>query len=168
MRQPAWIDWLIGFGAGFFILALLVSAIFDPTIRVLHTLQALIYVAVIVLTRRRSAWGYGAGFFIATFWNYTNLFVTNFISNGVQQVLAWMHTGHLRRPDQLIALIAAAGHFAMIAGCVAGLWWIRPRGRQIAESCAGGLVAIGFFVLIIFTTGRQYVPLVKRIFHLQA
>jgi hypothetical protein len=50
-------QWTIEIGAWFFILCLFISAIFDPTIRVLHTLQALIYLAVILLTRRRSAWG---------------------------------------------------------------------------------------------------------------
>lgn len=49
-------------GAGLFLLALVVSAILVPDLRVLHSLQALIYVAVIVLARRNSAWGYGAGF----------------------------------------------------------------------------------------------------------
>jgi hypothetical protein len=43
---------------------------------------------------------------------------------------------------------------------------LRPRGRQFAAFLAGGVLAIGFFVLIIFTTGRQYVPLVRKIFHL--
>lgn len=73
-RPPAWVRFPVYWGAGFFTLALALSAIFDPSIRVLHTLQALIYLAVIWLVRRSSSWGYGAGFFIAVLWNYTNLY----------------------------------------------------------------------------------------------
>jgi hypothetical protein len=47
-----------------FVLGLAVSAIFAPEWRVLHVLQSLIYVAVIALARRRSAWGFGAGLLI--------------------------------------------------------------------------------------------------------
>jgi hypothetical protein len=41
--NPAWINTSILIGAGFVIFALFVSAVFDPKIRLLHTLQALIY-----------------------------------------------------------------------------------------------------------------------------
>ena len=74
LANPVWVDRFILVGAGLFIFALVVSAIFDPTIRVLHAFQMLIYVAVIVLTRRGSAWGFGAGYIIGAFWNYINLF----------------------------------------------------------------------------------------------
>jgi hypothetical protein len=71
----------------FFIFALFLSAVFEPAIRVLHFLQALICVAVVVLTRRNSPWGYGAGVIVSAFWNYINLFVTTFIRNGVEQLM---------------------------------------------------------------------------------
>src|SRR5262245_20404561 len=118
--QPRWIRFLIVAGAGCFIFALLVSAIFDPTIRLLHLLQALIYVAVIVLARRSSPWGFGAGFTISLFWNYINLFVTTFIAAGLRQLWALLSTGHLARPDLFIAVIAAGGHVLLIVGCAAG------------------------------------------------
>ena len=63
--EPRWIRASILVGSGCFIFALFLSAVFDPKIRLLHTLQALIYFAVIVLTRRNSAWGFGAGCIIA-------------------------------------------------------------------------------------------------------
>ena len=168
MRSKAssrsWIQWSIDFGAGFFLLALVLSAVFDPRIRVLHTLQALIYIAVIVLTRRLSAWGFGAGFFIAAFWNYTNLFVTTFVRAGADQLMLLLHTGRLRRPDLLVALVAAFGHFLMMVACAVGWVRLRPGGRQTGEFVLGGVLAIGFFVLIIFATGRQYIPLVRHVF----
>jgi hypothetical protein len=85
-------------GAGFFIFALVLSAVFDPRIRLLHVLQALIYVAVIALAWKRSPWGFGAGFFIAMFWNYINLFVNTFFKAGVQQLSNFLRTGQLQRP----------------------------------------------------------------------
>lgn len=163
---PLWALVAIQAGAGFFIFALVVSAIFDPTIRVLHTLQALIYVAVIVLARRGSAWGYGAGFTIAMFWNYTNLFVTTFIAAGLHQLGMLLQTGRLGRPDLLIALFAAFGHVLMIVGCLAGLLRLRPKLRQGVEFIAGGILAVAYFAIIILTTGTQYIPLLKRVFHI--
>src|SRR5215475_14165232 len=55
-------------GATLFLVALLVSAIVVPELRLLHLMQALIYVAVIVLARRNSPWGFGAGFAISIVW----------------------------------------------------------------------------------------------------
>ncbi|HEY0780821.1 MAG TPA: hypothetical protein VGE98_00085 [Thermoanaerobaculia bacterium] len=165
-RSPRWLRAAIVGGAAFFIVALVVSAVFDPKIRVLHFLQALIYVAVIVLVRRERAWGFGAGFTIALFWNYTNLFVTNFIPAGCGVLLTLLRTGRLTRPDLLVAVIAALGHFAMIVGCLVCFLRRRPRLREWAEFLAGGFLAVAYFVLIIVTTGPQYGPLIRRVFHL--
>lgn len=163
--NSTWINVCIAAGAGFFIFALFLSAVFDPRIRMLHTLQTLLYIAVIVLTQQKSAWGFGAGFFIAVLWNYTNLFVTNFVRAGAQQFVILVTTGHLHRPDLLVALVAAGGHFLMIAACLAGFLRLRPRGVEWAKFVAGGVIAIGYFVGIIYTTGSQYIGLVRRIFH---
>jgi hypothetical protein len=163
-RASRWIDRSILVGAGLFIFALILSAVYDPKIRVLHTLQALIYVAVIVLTQRRSAWGFGAGCVIAALWNYINLFVTTFIKSGLQQLSILLQTGHLRRPDLVIAIVAAGGHFLMIAACLAGFLRTRPGARQIGQFIAGGILAVAYFVAIIYTTGPQYIGLVRRTF----
>src|SRR5215470_18296219 len=101
--QPRWLGIAIAAGAGCFIAALVLSAVFDPSIRVLHALQALIYVAVIVLTRRGSAWGFGAGCLISALWNYINLAITTFIAAGVHQLVMLIETGRLARPDLLVA-----------------------------------------------------------------
>lgn len=164
--QPAWIRACILTGACLFIFALAVSAVFDPRIRLLHILQALIYIGVVVSTRRNSAWGFGAGFVISAFWNYINLFVTNFVRSGLAQLASLVQTGHANRPDQLIALIAAAGHFLLMAGCLAGFLRARPRLPQYAQFAAGGILSIAYFLTIILTTGRQYIGLMKRVFHL--
>ena len=48
--EPRWLRPAIAVGAALFVFALVLSAVFEPSIRVLHTLQALIYVTVVVLT----------------------------------------------------------------------------------------------------------------------
>ncbi len=164
--SAGWINVSILAGAGFFIFALFLSAFFDPKIRVLHTLQALIYVAVIVLTRKNIAWGFGAGCIIAAFWNYTNLFVTTFVKAGLQQLLSLLRTGQLRRPDLLVAVIAAGAHFLLIIACLAGFLRTRPTARRWAEFMGGGVLAVGYFAAIIITTGPQYIGLMKRVFGL--
>jgi hypothetical protein len=144
---------------------LLVSAVFEPKIRVLHALQSLIYVAVIMLAHRKSAWGYGAGCIISAFWNYINLFVTTFIWAGVEQWLGLLQTGQLKRPDLALSLIAAVGHFLLIIACLAGFLRRSPRAREWGQFLGGGVLAVIYFAAIILTTGPQYIGLLKRVFN---
>ena len=161
-----WIYWSIVIGVGFFIFAPALSAFYEPRIRGLHALQALIYVVVVVLARRNSPWGFGAGLFISTFWNYINLFVTTFIRAGVEQLIGFFQTARITRPDLALSLIAATGHFLLIAACLAGFLRTRPQPRQWAQFVGGGILAIGYFIIIIITTGPQYIPLLRRVFGL--
>ena len=164
--EPRWIRVSILVGAGFFIFALFLSAVYEPKIRVLHTLQALIYFAVIVLTRRNSAWGFGAGCIIAAFWNYINLFITTFIKNGLGQFSILLQTGQLPRPDIALAVIAAGGHFLLIIACLAGFLRQRPGARRWGQFLGGGALAVAYFALIIIATGPQYIGLLKKAFRL--
>ena len=141
---PPWTRFSVQAGAGLFIVALFVSAAFDPTIRVLHFLQALIYVAVIVLARRDNAWGLGAGCIIAAFWNYMNLFVSDFIATGLRELSLLLTAGELR-PGQ-IAVVAATGHFLLIAGCLALFLRLRPGLKRWGQFFAGGVLAVGYLV----------------------
>ena len=88
-----------------------------------------------------------------------------FRQGGAGQFVVLVTTGHLHRPDLLVALIAAGGHFLMIAACLVGFLRLRPRGAEWTKFVAGGVIAIGYFVGIIYTTGPQYIGLVRRIFH---
>ncbi len=75
----------ISIGVGLFLLALGLSVVIVPQFLYLRLLQALIYVAVLVLTRRTSPWGYGIGVIVPTAWNSLNLFVTHLIHEGAVQ-----------------------------------------------------------------------------------
>jgi len=165
-QSPSWINIFVLLGAGSFLFALFLSAVFDPRIRLLHTLQALIYIAVILLTRRTSAWGFGAGCIIALFWNYVNLFVTTFFKAGLQQLSILLQTGQLHRPDLLIAVVAVAGHFLLIIACLVGFIRTGPGGRSWGRFLGGGALAVCYFIAIVITTGPQYISLLKRVFHL--
>jgi len=161
-----WIRWSIFAGAGLFIFALILSAVYEPRIRVLHALQALIYIAVVALTRRNSAWGYGAGCVISAFWNYINLFVTTFIRAGVEQLLILLQTGRIERPDLALSLIAAGGHFLLIAACLAGFLRNRPTAPDWGRFVGGGIIAVAVFIAIIAAAGPQYMGLIRRVFGL--
>lgn len=163
--RDAWLQWLIVASSVVFIFVLALSAVYDPSIRVLHAFQAAIYVAVVILARRRSAWGYGAGCLIAVFWNWTNLVHTTFITSGLRELSRALQTGQVRRPDQLIAVVAASAHVVLIFACLTGYARIRPKvSWEPTKFLAGGLLAIAYFAGIIVLFGPQYLPLLRRVF----
>ena len=139
-------------GVGLFLLALTVSAAFVPQLRLLHVFQALIYVAVIVLTRRNSAWGYGAGVIVPAAWNCLNLFVTHLMQAGAGLFWSLLHTGRLSRPDTLMVLVGGVGHFLLILACMAGFLQSRPALKDWGKFFAGGLLALAYMALIVATT----------------
>jgi len=154
MRQnPAggsrWIRVSISIGVGFFIFALAVSAFFVPQLRLLHVFQALIYVAVIVLTRRNSLWGFGIGVIIPTAWNCLNLFVTHLFQKGAVLFWSLVRTGHVSRPETMMVMVGGVAHFLLIVACVAGFLQLRPRGKQWGQFFGGGVLASAYFALII-------------------
>jgi hypothetical protein len=123
MRQnPAgrsrWTRVSIPIGVGLFLLALTISAVFVPQLRLLHLLQALIYVAVLVLTRRNSPWGFGLGVIIPAAWNCLNLFVTHLFQAGAVQFWSLVRAGHVSWPDTLMVMIGAWPIF-----CSSSLAW---------------------------------------------
>ncbi len=161
------LDWAIVASCLLFIFALAVSAYFEPAIRVLHTFQAFIYLAVIAGALPHQKWAYGAGISIAAFWNYINLFVNTFIRNGVETLGVIISGGHVANPGTIIAIPAALGHFGMIAFC---LWaYLRLRDRRLTDIgilLGSGAVAIGYFAVIIAIFGPQYLPLFRKVFRL--
>jgi len=150
-----WIRVSIPLGAGLFILALALSAALIPQLRLLHLLQALIYIAVIVLTRRNSPWGFGAGVIVPIAWNCLGLFITHLIQAGAGQLWLLVRTDHVDRPDTLAVLLGGLAHFLLIVACIAGFLELRPARKQWAQFFAGGLLAMAYFALIIVTTAPR-------------
>lgn len=144
-----WTRVAIPVAVGLFILALTLSAVFVPPLRPLHLFQALIYVAVLVLTRRNSPWGFGAGVIVATAWNCLNLFVTRLFQAGALQFWSLVRTGHVSRPDTLMVMVGGMAHFLLIVACMAGFIQLRPRMKQWRQFFAGGFLALAYFALII-------------------
>jgi len=150
-----WIRVSIALGVGLFLLALLLSAVFVPQLRLLHLFQALIYVAVIVLTRRNSPWGFGVGVIIPTAWNCLNLFVTHLFQAGAGQFWSLVRTGHVSRPETLMVMVGGVAHFLLIIACMAGFIQLRPRRKQWGQFFAGGFLALAYFALIIVTAAPR-------------
>lgn len=113
---------LITIGATVFILALAVAAVFDAGLRGLHTVQASIYVAAIVLSRRGNRWGYLIGISAAAFWNYILLFVSPLPARFLE---------HPGEPDLVIQLLAWLANALIIVGGVRGM--LRLPDRSAAD-----------------------------------
>ena len=92
---PATRVW-IPIAAALFTVGLIVSAVVLPELRLLHFLQALIYVAIVILARRNSMWAIGAGLTIAVVWNSLNIFVTHNMQRGVTAFWSLLQTGQMR------------------------------------------------------------------------
>ena len=148
-----WTTALIIGGAGIFVLGLLASAVLDPRIRVLHTLQALPYFVVAALARRNSPWGFGAGTSIAAFWNYIWLHQLMLPANWTDWSL-------------LMTLLPAGGHFALIIGCVAAFVGMRPSVPHWMRFIVGGVISVAYLVTIVVITAPQYIGLLRQVFGL--
>lgn len=170
LTKPAttarWVTVLIVAGSAMFVFGLIVSAAFAPEWRVLHVFQALIYVAVVVLTWKNSPWGFGAGFFVALFWNVLSLFTTLW-QDAAREIWRLIRAGQLQRPDILLSSFAACGHVLIIVGCIVGFLRTRPGTRQWGQFVAAGVVTVLYLVAAVWTVGPPAaIALFKRIFGL--
>ena len=161
-------EWLILAGAVVFVLMLIVSAVWEADIRWLHFFQAWMYVATIALSLRRNRWGYFTGISAAGLWDYINVFATTFLYNGLQQLASWIHTGHLERPDLLIAIPAWLGNFAVVVGCVWDYFRLRPRSwTDTLRFVVTFVLTTGFFALDMWVFQPRYLGIFPRLLHPQ-
>ncbi|MBV8828561.1 MAG: hypothetical protein JO108_04980 [Acidobacteriaceae bacterium] len=142
-----------------FLFALLIGAVFDPSVRLLYVCQSLIYVAVIVLGARNSPWGFGAGCLVAVFWNYF------FLHGEATSVWAFL-TLRAIRPNIGIQLAAAIAHCVLVVACLLGFLRQIPSSRSWAKFIAGGMVAISYLVMLIVLMRPQLVPALRGSFGL--
>jgi hypothetical protein len=136
-------------GATLFLVALLVSAIVVPELRLLHSFQALIYVAVIVLARRNSAWGYGAGFAIAVVWNGMSLFITHLMQAGAVAFWSSLRTWHVEQLVPMMVTLGGAGHFILIFASIMALLRQNADATKWWKFAGGGALAVAYFALIV-------------------
>src|SRR5215475_5267574 len=136
-------------GAALFLVALLVSAIVVPELRLLHLMQALIYVAVIVLARRNSAWGFGAGFAIAIVWNGLSLFVTRLMQAGAVAFWSSLRAGHVEQLVPMMVALGGIGHFILIFATLLALLRHNAETGKWWKFVGGGVLAVAYFVLIV-------------------
>ena len=136
-------------GAALFLVALLGSAIVAPELRLLHSFQALIYIAVIILARWNSPWGYGAGFAVAVVWNAMSLFVTHLIQTGALALLALLRTGHSEQIVPMMVTLGGAAHFIIIiASLIALLRNDKGKGKWF-KFAGGGVLSMTYFALLV-------------------
>jgi len=159
-------EWLILIGGCFFILILGISALWEAGIRWLHFFQAWMYIATMVLGFRRSRWGHFIGISAAGLWDYANIFATTFFFNGLQQLSQWTHTGHLNRPDLVIAVPAWFSNLFLVIGCV----WAYSRLPTKSLGDAGRFVVTfalttGFFALAMALFQPHYLSVFPRMLH---
>jgi hypothetical protein len=150
----------IPIAAALFTVALIVSAVVLPELRLLHVLQALIYVAIVILARRNSMWAIGAGLTIAVVWNSLNLFVTHNMQRGVTVLWSLLQTGQMRElgPHPIVpmtVLLGGIGHFVLISACLAALFDRRIDDKKPWKIVAGGVLALAYFALIIIVSAPR-------------
>jgi hypothetical protein len=149
LSGSAWWRMWIPIGALLFLLALWVSAFVAAKLRLLHVLQALIYIAVVILARRNSAWGLGAGIAVAVFWNSLQLFVTHNMQRGFVLFWSFLRTGQLRQLDTIMVALGWIGHCILIGGCVGAFFKQRSTERSWWKLIGGGAIGLGYLAFIV-------------------
>lgn len=159
-------EWLTLIGGSCFTLVLGISAFWEPAIRWLHFFQAWMYVAAILLSFRGSRWGHFIGISAAGLWDYANILATTFFFSGLAQLSQWIHTGHLARPDLLIAVPAWFSNFLVIIGC---LWSYSRRPTKAFSDVTRFLVCFalttGFFAADMAVFQPRYLGIFRRLLH---
>jgi hypothetical protein len=142
-------------GATLFLAALLVSAIVYPELRLLHTFQALIYIAVLVLVRRNSAWGYGAGFAVAVAWNGIGLFVTHLIHAGAVAFWSSLRTGHVQQLVPMMVTLGGIGHSILIVAALFAVVGHNTEARKWWKFAGGGVLSVAYFAVLVVIFGHH-------------
>ena len=159
-------EWLILVGGCIFVLVLAVSAVWEADIRWLHFFQAWMYIAAMALAVRRNRWGYFIGLSAAGLWDYTSLFANTFFFNGLQQLVLWIQSGLLKRPDLLIAVPAWFSNFLVVTGCIWG--YVRLPGKSTGDLVwfvVTFALTMGFFALDMAIFQPRYLGLFPRLLH---
>src|SRR5215216_5461267 len=124
-------DITIAFCCLAFIGVLLVTAYWDPSIRLLHALEMIPYAVAAILCLRGSKIGYALAAVGGGFWLWMAGFLTTFIRNGLERVAMLVRTGHVDRLDILIAAPAATFALGMVIFSVVG--YAKAPGKSLRD-----------------------------------
>ena len=146
--------------AAAFIVVLGLSAYWDRSIRVLHTVEALPYLLAAILVLRQHKFGYALGFAGGAFWLLTATFRTSFVRNGFERLIA----ADWSRPDLLIAVPAALSTGGLALFCAIGYARLRGKSWRDAGVFAVALVLVpAFFYAIFAAFAPRYLALFRGI-----
>ena len=141
------------------------SAYWDPTIRALHAFESLPYLAAAVLCLQQRKIGYLLGAASGGFWLWMGGTRSTFVRNGFERVAMLVRTGHVDRPDVLIAAPAACFTGGLALFCLWGYLRRRDRSWKDAALFAAALGATAaFFVAIFAAFAPQYLRMFGRLF----
>jgi hypothetical protein len=125
--------------AALFTVALIVSAVVLPELRLPHVLQALIYVAVV--------------------WNSLNLFVTHNMQRGLKLFWSLLQAGQIPLGPHptvpMMVLLGGIGHLVLISACLAALFDRRLDDKKPWKMVAGGVSVLAYFALIIIVSAPR-------------
>jgi hypothetical protein len=147
--EPSSTRFWIPLAASLFVVALIASAWVVAQLRLLHFLQALIYIAIVTLAYRNSAWGFGAGVAVAVAWNSLNLFVTHLMQAGVVEFWSSLHGAQVRRPDTMMVALGGLAHFILIFECLAAVLHRRNEKNKWWKFTGGAVAVLAYLVLIV-------------------
>jgi hypothetical protein len=138
----------IPIGAAIFLVALTISALVVPQLRLLHLLQSFIYVAVVILARRNNVFALGAGFTIAIAWNCLEIFGPHLMQKGAVALWAFLHTGQIHHLETMMVPVGGIAHFILIVACLTALFQTTDT-KKWWKFLAGGLLVLGYFAVIV-------------------
>jgi hypothetical protein len=102
-------------------------------------------------------------------WDYSTILANSFFLDGIQQLSQSIRTGHLQRPDLLIAVPAWFSNLIVVVGCV----WAYSRlprksigdARRFLAAFALATGFFGFFALDMALFQPRYLAVFPRMLH---
>jgi hypothetical protein len=163
-KKSLQLNLLISLSAALFVVVLFVSAWFDSTIRLLHVFEAIPYLLSPWLCLRKPRAGYTLAFACGAFWIWTAGFLTTFIRNGFERVIALLKTGTVDRPDILLAVPGFIGTFGLVIFSLIGYWRLDNKNwKDLLLLLAMMLLVFLFFLFIFAAFAPQYLGMFRWI-----
>jgi hypothetical protein len=162
-RHGAKINLIIAICCGMFIVVLALAAYWDRSIRMLHLFEALPYLIAATRCFQYSKFGYALGFSGGAFWLWIAGTLTSFVRNGFEQLVRLVRTGHVDRPDILIAAPATLATAGLVLFSLGGYALLPKRRSDVVIFVLALLLVAGFFVGIFAAFAPQYLGIFRQL-----